>query len=125
MSPQLQNLDLPEPSAELAGHSEQVRDHIRGEIEQAGGVISFCQFMALALYAPNLGYYSAGNQKLGVGGDFTTAPEISSLFSFSLARQIAQILEISGGDVIEFGAGSGVMAADILLELERLNRLPE
>ncbi|MDH3354252.1 MAG: SAM-dependent methyltransferase [Chromatiales bacterium] len=125
MHPQFQSLDLPEPSAELVGHSKRVIDAIRGEIEQRGGVIPFCRFMELALYAPNLGYYSAGNQKLGEGGDFITAPEISALFSFSLANQIAQILKLSGGDVLEFGAGSGVMAADILRELERLNQLPD
>jgi len=125
MSPQLQNLDLPEPSAELTEHSQRMSDYIRGVIEQSGGELPFCRFMELALYAPNLGYYSAGNQKLGVGGDFTTAPEISSLFSFSLARQVAQIMEQVGSDVLEFGAGSGVLAADILFELEQLNQLPE
>ena len=125
MSPQLHSLDLPEPSAELAAHSERVSNSIRGEIEQSGGTLPFWRFMELALYAPNLGYYSAGNQKLGEGGDFITAPELTSLFSFSLAKQMAQILSISGGGVIEFGAGSGVMAADILLELERLNQLPD
>jgi len=119
------NLDLPEPSTDLAEHSERVQDFIREVIEQGGGEIPFCHFMELALYAPNLGYYSAGNQKLGVGGDFVTAPEISSLFSFSLAKQVAQILQKSAGDVIEFGAGSGIMAADMLLELERLGQLPE
>ena len=119
------NLDLPEPSTDLAEHSERVQDFIREVIEQGGGEISFCRFMELALYAPNLGYYSAGNQKLGAGGDFITAPEISALFSFSLAKQVAQILQKAGGDVIEFGAGSGVMAADMLLELERLGQLPE
>ncbi len=125
MSALQHNLDLPEPSTDLAEHSERVQDFICEVIEQAGGEIPFCRFMALALYAPNLGYYSAGNQKLGVGGDFITAPEISSLFSVSLAKQIAQILHQAGGDVIEFGAGSGIMAADMLLELERLKQLPE
>ncbi|NOR52054.1 MAG: SAM-dependent methyltransferase [Gammaproteobacteria bacterium] len=125
MSTLQHNLDLPEPSADLVAHSKRVKDFIRRVIGQSGGEISFCRFMELALYAPNLGYYSAGNQKLGAGGDFITAPEISSLFSFSLAKQIAQILQQSGGDVVEFGAGSGVMAADMLLELEQLKQLPE
>ncbi len=120
-----QNLDLPAPSEALAEHADHARDYIREVIEQNGGEISFCRFMALALYAPNLGYYSVGTHKLGRGGDFITAPEISSLFSFSLARQVAQILQQGATDVIEFGAGSGVMAADMLLELERLGQLPE
>ena len=119
------NLELPEPSAELAEHSERVQGFIREAIEQGGGEIPFCRFMELALYSPNLGYYSVGTQKLGAGGDFVTAPEISSLFSFALAKQVAQILQQSAGDVIEFGAGSGTMAADMLLELERLGQLPE
>lgn len=124
MSTIQQNLDLPTPPEALAEHADQVRDHIREMILQNGGELPFCRFMELALYAPNLGYYSAGNQKLGVGGDFVTAPEISSLFSFALARQVAQVLQLSGGDLIEFGAGSGTMAADMLLELERLGQLP-
>lgn len=124
MSTIQQNLDLPTPPAALAEHAERVRDHIREVVQKNGGELSFCRFMELALYAPNLGYYSVGNQKLGVGGDFVTAPEISPLFSFALARQVAQVLQQSGGDVLEFGAGSGLMAADMLLELERLGQLP-
>jgi SAM-dependent MidA family methyltransferase len=72
-----------------------------------------------------LGYYSAGARKLGVHGDFVTAPEVSSLFSRCLARQCAQVLQEIGGDILELGAGSGVMAADILLELALINRLPQ
>lgn len=82
--------------------------------------------MQLALYAPELGYYSGGLQKFGEGGDFITAPEVSSLFSQCIARQLQQVLNvIEAPDVLEFGAGSGVMAADVLIELERLNALPE
>lgn len=119
------NLELPEPSAELLQHSERVQVSICEAIERSGGEISFCRFMELALYTPNLGYYSVGTQKLGAGGDFVTAPEISSMFSFALAKQLAQILARSGGDLLEFGAGSGRMAADMLLELARLEQLPE
>jgi SAM-dependent MidA family methyltransferase len=80
--------------------------------------------MEMALYAPGLGYYSAGARKLGAHGDFVTAPELSPLFSRCLARQCAQVLQEIGGDILELGAGSGTMAADILLELALLNRLP-
>ncbi|MBL1319675.1 MAG: SAM-dependent methyltransferase [Methylophaga sp.] len=82
--------------------------------------------MHLCLYAPGLGYYSAGSQKLGRHGDFTTAPEISSLFSRTFAHHIKDVLvQLEQPSIIEFGAGSGKMAADILLELASLNLLPE
>jgi len=81
--------------------------------------------MEQVLYAPGLGYYSAGARKFGTAGDFVTAPELSALFSRCLARQCQQVLAASGGDILELGAGSGVMAADILLELEALDCLPE
>lgn len=81
--------------------------------------------MELALYAPGLGYYSAGARKFGVAGDFVTAPELSPLFSRCVARHCAGVLaELAGGELLEFGAGSGAMATDILLELERINALP-
>src|SRR6185503_17370382 len=76
-------------------------------------------------YAPGLGYYSAGATKFGGAGDFVTAPEVSSLFSRCLARQIAEVLEVTGGDVLELGAGLGTMAADLLTELAALDRLPD
>src|SRR5258708_13468791 len=80
--------------------------------------------MELALYAPGLGYYVAGAAKLGAEGDFVTAPEISPLFGRTLARQIAQLLERSGGQVLELGAGSGTMAADLFGELQNIDRPP-
>jgi SAM-dependent MidA family methyltransferase len=81
--------------------------------------------MESALYAPGLGYYSAGARKLGPGGDFATAPEVSSLFGACLARQCAEVLEqLKGGMVLEIGAGTGALAADILMRLESLGRLP-
>jgi SAM-dependent MidA family methyltransferase len=80
--------------------------------------------MELALYAPGLGYYMAGARKLGRDGDFVTAPEISSLFGRTVARQLRQLADLAPGDVLEIGAGSGVLAADLLLELERLDRAP-
>ncbi|MEE4376240.1 MAG: SAM-dependent methyltransferase [Candidatus Competibacteraceae bacterium] len=120
-------ISLPEPSkpepAALA-HSTRLAEHIRAEIANNQGTISFFRFMELALYAPGLGYYSAGSAKLGADGDFVTAPEGSTLFSRCLARQCQQILIQGGGDILELGAGSGIMAADLLLELETLGKLP-
>lgn len=116
---------LPVPDPDALAHSRQLEIHIRQVMESSGGSIPFSRFMELALYAPGLGYYSAGAAKLGEDGDFVTAPEISSLFSRCLAGQVAQALEeLGGGDVLELGAGSGVMAADILDELEHLGQLP-
>lgn len=116
---------LPSPSPEALQHSLGLIDSIRAEIVQKGGAIPFVRYMELALYAPGLGYYSAGSRKLGGEGDFTTAPELSPLFSRTLAIQISQLLPLMGGNILEFGAGSGVMAVDILLELERLGQLPQ
>jgi SAM-dependent MidA family methyltransferase len=80
--------------------------------------------MQSALYATGLGYYSAGSQKFGAGGDFVTAPEISPLFAQTLAHQIAQILNITNGNIIELGAGTGKLAADVLLTLAELEIVP-
>ncbi|MEO8004684.1 MAG: SAM-dependent methyltransferase [Betaproteobacteria bacterium] len=124
MPPQLNGADLPEPSADARLHSDRLSAVIREEIRAAGGWIAFARFMELALYAPGLGYYVAGATKLGVDGDFVTAPEISSLFGRTLSRQIAQLLETDSDEVLELGAGSGVMAADVLGELHAQGRLP-
>jgi SAM-dependent MidA family methyltransferase len=118
-------LALPPLSADERVHSERLVTRICREIEAQQGWISFERYMELALYEPGLGYYSAGARKLGADGDFITAPEISPLFSRCMANQCVQVLSILGeGDVLEFGAGSGVMASDVLLELERQQRLP-
>lgn len=116
---------LPPLGADEQAHSRRVVEHIRAFMAARGGVIGFDAWMRLALYAPGLGYYSAGAAKLGAAGDFVTAPEISSLFSRCLARQAADVLRVTGGDVLELGAGSGRMAADVLLELQALDALPE
>ena len=117
---------LPAPDPAAAAHSARLLEQIRVEITAAGGAISFARFMDLALYAPGLGYYRAGARKFGPDGDFVTAPELSPLFSRCLARQCRQILEaLGGGTLLELGAGTGVMAADLLRELRALDALPE
>ncbi|HXY76273.1 MAG TPA: SAM-dependent methyltransferase [Steroidobacteraceae bacterium] len=116
---------LPPLSDAQAEHSRAVRALIGAELDARGGWLSFERFMDLALYAPTLGYYSAGSTKLGAAGDFITAPEISTLFSRCLAAQCAEILAATGGEILELGAGSGRMARDILRTLEELKVLPE
>src|SRR6187551_1624308 len=116
---------LPPLQPDEQAHSERVAAHIRAFIAERGGVIGFDAFMRLALYAPGLGYYSAGATKFGSAGDFVTAPEVSSLFSRCLARQAADVLRNTGGDILELGAGSGRMAADVLTELAALDCLPQ
>ncbi|HUF80610.1 MAG TPA: SAM-dependent methyltransferase [Burkholderiales bacterium] len=116
---------LPAPPAEALAVSGQLGRLIAGEIARAGGWLSFERYMELALYAPGLGYYMAGARKLGRDGDFVTAPEISPLFARTLARQVAQLAGLGLGEVLEIGAGSGALAADLLLELERLGCLPQ
>jgi SAM-dependent MidA family methyltransferase len=107
-------------------HVERVRERIAAEIDAAGGWIGFDRYMELALYAPGLGYYSAGAHKLGPGGDFTTAPEVSRLFGGCVARQCAEILGVlGGGSILEIGAGSGRLAADVLARLDALGCVPE
>lgn len=101
-------------------HSQQLNLHIRNMIKASGGKISFAEFMQQALYAPGLGYYSAGNIKFGPQGDFITAPEIGTLFAKCLAVQCAEVLALtSGQDILEIGAGSGQLAYDLLQTLEQ------
>jgi len=119
-------LELPQPDEASAAHSCRVAEHICQCIEEAGGSISFAEFMQHALYAPGLGYYVSGTTKFGVDGDFVTAPEVSPLFGQVLARQTAAVLEqMDDGQIFELGAGSGVLAATILKKLSMLNSLPE
>src|SRR5690242_20232781 len=99
---------LPPLSADELAHSRRVSQHIRDFMRARGGVIGFDTWMRLALYAPGLGYYSAGATKLGGEGDFVTAPEISSLFSRCLARQAADVLARTGGGILELDRKSVV-----------------
>ena len=112
-------------TADERAHEARVLEAVRARIAEARGAISFAEFMGLALYAPGLGYYSAGARKFGAGGDFTTAPEISPLFGRCLARQCRDVLVATGGSILEFGAGTGALAASLLATLAALDALPE
>ncbi|HET6724608.1 MAG TPA: SAM-dependent methyltransferase [Gammaproteobacteria bacterium] len=117
--------DLPPPDADARAHSERLRAFIIAAIDAAGGAITFERYMEMALYAPGLGYYSAGAQKFGAAGDFITAPETAPLFSRVVARQWAELLDTTGGDtILELGAGSGALAATALDELAEQDALP-
>jgi len=119
------SLSLPLPSPDAKALSDHLLSQIIAEIK-ANLSISFARYMELALYTPQFGYYRNGLKKLGKEGDFVTAPEISPLFSYCLANQCAAILrELQGGDILEFGAGTGVMAADILIALKKQKQLPD
>ncbi|SFP67149.1 SAM-dependent methyltransferase, MidA family [Nitrosomonas cryotolerans] len=117
---------LPTPNEAALQHSHAAQQAIQAEIRAADHWISFAHYMEHALYAPGLGYYSGGTTKFGSAGDFVTAPEISSLFGRALAQQAQQILRlIEQAAILEFGAGSGKLALDLLLELEKQGCLPE
>lgn len=118
---------LPVPHPREAAHGARVTDRIRREIAHMGGSITFSRYMELALHAPGLGYYSAGLQKFGRDGDFVTAPELAPAFSRCVAGQIREVYEALGSAdaILEFGAGSGVMAAELMLELASLDALPD
>jgi SAM-dependent MidA family methyltransferase len=123
-SPQSQQ--LPQPDVASRQHSERVALSLRAAMQAAGGTLSFGEFMQHALYAPGLGYYAAGTRKFGREGDFTTAPEISPLFARVIARQCVPVLrQLAGGSLLELGAGSGALAAELLRSLARHEALPK
>ena len=97
---------------------------VRARLAAHDGWLAFDDYLELVLYAPGLGYYSAGATKFGAAGDFTTAPELSPLFGACVARQCAPLLR-AGGTLLELGAGSGALAAQLLVTLARLDALPE
>ncbi|WP_432723665.1 SAM-dependent methyltransferase [Jeongeupia wiesaeckerbachi] len=120
---------LPAPGADAASASAALVERIRAAIDAADGWLSFADYMRLALYSPGLGYYSGGAAKFGAHGDFTTAPELSPLFGACIAETAAAVLAALAAqgqrrDVLEFGAGTGRLAAQLLLGLERLGQLP-
>src|ERR1700733_9357898 len=117
---------LPALTEAEAAHSAALRRRITQHIDAAGGFVNFETFMNLALYAPGLGYYSAGSVKFGAAGDFTTAPEVSALFGRCVAGQCAQLLRtLPRSRILELGAGSASMAGGVLRELAALDALPE
>ena len=133
---------LPPPGVDERAHSVALTRHIREAISSHGGAIDFSRFMELALYAPGLGYYSSGKSRFGsashggtatspqtggdAAGDFVTAPELGPVFAYCLARQCRQVLEhLRCGAILEVGAGSGVLAAQLLKQLEYFDALPD
>ena len=110
-------MSLPAPDRDALSASQSLQQRIAAEIERQGGAIAFSRFMELALYAPRLGYYSGGASKLGAEGDFATAPEITPLFGAALARVAGAIIAQSAPEIIEFGAGTGKLARDVLTAL--------
>ena len=131
---------LPTPSADAQAASRELCGRIAARIAAAGGWIPFAEFMDMALHLPGLGYYAGGAHKFGTddeGGDFITAPELTPLFGQALATQVAQVLALvkvgavetptppAAPAVLEVGAGSGRLAADLLLALDASGALPE
>jgi SAM-dependent MidA family methyltransferase len=110
-------MSLPAPTPDALAASHALLRLIADEITQAGGAISFARYMELALYTPGLGYYSGGSAKLGAAGDFTTAPELSGLFGATVARVAGAIIAQSAPSILEFGAGTGKLAHDVLSSL--------
>jgi SAM-dependent MidA family methyltransferase len=111
---------LPAPDRDALAASTALWHHIAADIAASGGAIPFARYMELALYAPGLGYYSGGAAKLGQDGDFTTAPELSPLFGAAMAQAAAAIIAQSAPRILEFGAGTGQLAFDVLTELARM-----
>lgn len=105
-------LPLPSPAAEE--NSRQLQTLIAEDIRQHQNWIPFSRFMEHALYAPEYGYYSGGSSKIGAEGDFITAPTLTPLFAQTLARQLHELLPQTQGNIYEFGAGTGHLAADLL-----------
>ena len=118
-------MNLPQPSPDALEQSARLVSRLRSLIEAQDGWISFATYMAEALYTPGLGYYSGGAHKFGPGGDFITAPELTPLFGQALAAQVQQVMGLSAPHIIEAGAGTGLLAADLLLELEHRGTLPD
>jgi len=117
-------MDITLTSLEKA-HTELLSQKIMAEIALKGGWIPFSRYMEMALYEPGMGYYSAGAHKLGTGGDFTTAPELSPLFGAAIVETLLPILEglqTQGlpTQILEFGAGTGKLAESILSRLHDL-----
>ena len=118
--------DAPAPDAEALAHSDRLLAFIRGQVAASGGSIPFSRYMELALYAPGLGYYSAGARKFGAEGDFVTSPELGPTFAQCVAEGAAQVFAQLGGeaDFFEIGGGSGAFAEAALQHLSAIGALP-
>jgi SAM-dependent MidA family methyltransferase len=119
------NERLPAPPPDAQASSRALCSRIAARIEDAGGWMPFVEFMDMALHLPGLGYYAGGSHKFGEQGDFVTAPELTPLFGQALARQVAQVTAAAAPMVLEVGAGSGRLAADLLPALDALGALPD
>lgn len=122
----MHSITLPEPSADAQAHSEQLRALVAEEIRRAGGALPFWRYMELCLYAPGLGYYSAGARKFGADGDFVTASELGDLFAQCIAQAVAPALRALGehAEFFEIGGGSGAFAEQMLTQLDMHGLLP-
>ena len=116
---------LPPPPPEAAAHSRVLAERIAEAIVTGNDWMPFSRFMEMALYEPGLGYYAAGARKFGPEGDFVTAPEVSPMFARCIALQARQVLEATGGPILELGPGSGVLAADLFGELASQGAAPQ
>ncbi|XXQ67532.1 class I SAM-dependent methyltransferase [Neisseriaceae bacterium B1] len=117
----MKTAQIPTLTAEQQTASDALAQYIRDDIQAHDGKIPFSRFMQHALYAPQLGYYTGGAHKIGAAGDFITAPTLTPLFAQTLAHQIAPLLPQTAGNLYEFGAGTGALAADLLLSLSSRN----
>ena len=117
----IMTLPLPSPAAQQS--SANLQTLLAEEIKKYGNWIPFSRFMELVLYAPQYGYYTGGSHKIGNDGDFITAPTLTPLFARTLARQLQELLPQTAGNIYEFGAGTGQLAADLLNNLsDGINR---
>ena len=115
-------MQLPEPTEDALIASRALTSLIHQEIQSCDGWISFARFMQLALYAEGLGYYAGGSTKLGKEGDFTTAPEIAPIFGRTLAQFVMRMADAEPLRILEFGAGSGKLALDVMTACEAAGR---
>lgn len=123
----MKTFDLPPPDADALAHSARLAQLIREQIAANGGAIAFSRYMELALYAPGLGYYSAGASKFGRDGDFVTAPELGPIFAACVAEAVAPVLQQIGPQArfLEVGGGTGAFAEVALKRLLELDALPD
>jgi len=118
----MRKIDFEKPDQEALNHSMLVQEHLKNKVNDHQGWLSFYDFMNFVLYKPTLGYYSTGTHKIGLGGDFTTAPEVSKLFGVAIANQLLPaIRKYKKPSILEIGAGSGKLAFDIINHLNNRN----